>query len=287
MDSLKEVTFNLRLDSTIIIYFKGNRKERIVVIGSGMSGLAAARQLTSFGYQVIVLEGRDRVGGRCFTDFEFAKEGGEETDASTSSTTSSAVDLGASIITGLEGNPLTTVCKQLKTKLHKLSYDCPLYDIDGKRVSEELDREAEEKFNKTLEESSNQKHSPQMPKSLGEALNILYKKPQSSTENRIFNWHLANLEYACAADLDLVSLKHWDQDDGYEWAGDHCLIPGGYGSIAKALSDGLDIRFNRIVTNIEYNPNRRDIPIKVHSGDQVFEADVVLVTASLGVLKSK
>lgn len=34
---------------------------------SGVSGLAAARQLQSFGCEVVILEGRDRVGGRIVT----------------------------------------------------------------------------------------------------------------------------------------------------------------------------------------------------------------------------
>lgn len=34
---------------------------------SGVSGLAAARQLVSFGCEVVILEGRDRVGGRVVT----------------------------------------------------------------------------------------------------------------------------------------------------------------------------------------------------------------------------
>jgi monoamine oxidase len=39
----------------------------VVVVGAGFAGLAAARELTRLGHQVMVLEGRDRVGGRSFT----------------------------------------------------------------------------------------------------------------------------------------------------------------------------------------------------------------------------
>lgn len=37
---------------------------RVIVIDAGMAGLAAARELTVAGASVIVLEARDRVGGR-------------------------------------------------------------------------------------------------------------------------------------------------------------------------------------------------------------------------------
>ena len=40
----------------------------VVVVGAGFSGLAAARQLHRAGLEVLVLEGRHRVGGRSFTD---------------------------------------------------------------------------------------------------------------------------------------------------------------------------------------------------------------------------
>ena len=39
----------------------------VVVVGAGFAGLAAARELTQQGLDVLVLEGRDRVGGRSFT----------------------------------------------------------------------------------------------------------------------------------------------------------------------------------------------------------------------------
>lgn len=44
---------------------------RIIVIGGGFSGLAAAFELSSVGYDVTVLEARDRVGGRVHTLYDF------------------------------------------------------------------------------------------------------------------------------------------------------------------------------------------------------------------------
>src|ERR1700683_5752889 len=39
----------------------------VVILGAGAAGLAAARQLTGAGLRVVVLEARDRVGGRMHT----------------------------------------------------------------------------------------------------------------------------------------------------------------------------------------------------------------------------
>ncbi|MGE2734653.1 flavin monoamine oxidase family protein [Mycolicibacterium vaccae] len=39
----------------------------VVVVGAGFAGLTAARELTRLGHDVVVIEGRDRVGGRSYT----------------------------------------------------------------------------------------------------------------------------------------------------------------------------------------------------------------------------
>jgi len=43
-------------------------KTQVVVVGAGIAGLAAAKDLQESGYEVTVLEARDRIGGRIYTD---------------------------------------------------------------------------------------------------------------------------------------------------------------------------------------------------------------------------
>lgn len=74
-------------------------KYTVAVIGAGISGLCVGRQLQNFGYNVTIFEGRNRVGGRIYTDTK---------------TLSGPVDCGASIITGLKANPITILCRQIE-----------------------------------------------------------------------------------------------------------------------------------------------------------------------------
>ena len=43
----------------------------------------------------------------------------------------------------------------------------------------------------------------------------------SSRDRQILDWHFANLEFANATPLNTLSLKHWDQDDDFEFSGSH------------------------------------------------------------------
>ncbi len=60
-----------------------------------------------------------------------------------------------------------------------------------------------------------------------------HNPPLSDLEKKVVDWHLANLEYACAARLELVALHEWDQDDQFEFSGEHCMIERGYVRLAK------------------------------------------------------
>src|SRR5689334_14767374 len=65
----------------------------VIVIGAGLAGLTAARAIADAGRAVVVLEARNRIGGRVWTE--------------------DGVDLGAHWIHGTEGNPLTNLAREL------------------------------------------------------------------------------------------------------------------------------------------------------------------------------
>lgn len=247
----------------------------VIVVGAGLAGLAAARQLLSFGFKVIVLEGRNRPGGRVYTQ-NMGFEGNYV-----------SVDLGGSVITGIHANPLGVLARQLSIPLHKVRDNCPLYKPNGKPVDMDIDLKVEVIFNKLLDKVTQLRQIMggfANDISLGTVLETLwqlYAVAIVPEERQLLNWHLANLEYANAGCLSNLSAAYWDQDDPYEMGGDHCFLAGGNWRLSKALCEGIPILYGKIVHSIKYGGEG----VEVIAGDQVFQADMVLCTVPLGVLK--
>jgi hypothetical protein len=109
---------------------------------------------------------------------------------------------------------------------------------------------------------------------------------------RLLNWHHANLEYANAVSVNQLSLSGWDQDMGNEFEGQHTEVVGGYQQVPRGLWQApskLDVRFNTPVKAIRYNTEETRVGKAVRiecSNGEVFEADKVIITTPLGVLKS-
>ncbi|KNA18637.1 hypothetical protein SOVF_068780 isoform A [Spinacia oleracea] len=251
-------------------------KGSVIVIGAGLAGLSAARQLMRFGFKVTVLEGRKRAGGRVYTK---KMEGLNKI---------AAADLGGSVLTGTLGNPLGILARQLSYPLHKIRDKCPIYRVDGSPVDPILDSKVENAFNKLLDKASRLRQlmgEVSQDVSLGAALETFSQgcgATVTDEEKNLFNWHFANLEYANAGLLTKLSLAFWDQDDPYDMGGDHCFLSGGNGRLVQALTENVPIMYEKTVTSIRYGSDG----VQVAAGNQVFEGEMVLCTVPLGVLKS-
>ncbi|GLT94483.1 hypothetical protein SLE2022_122210 [Rubroshorea leprosula] len=257
--------------------FDGVERGNVVIVGAGLAGLVAARQLVSMGFKVVILEGRDRPGGRVKT----RKMKGDGVVA--------AFDLGGSVLTGINGNPLGVLARQLELPLHKVRDNCPLYLPDGKAVDADMDSRVEVSFNQLLDRVCKLRQSMleevnSVDVSLGtaiEAFRSVYKVAEDRQERMLLNWHLANLEYANATLMSYLSMAYWDQDDPYEMGGDHCFIPGGNERFVRALAEDLPIFYGRTVESIRYGIDG----VRVYASGQEFQGDMVLCTVPLGVLK--
>lgn len=95
--------------------------ERIAIVGAGASGLAAAQELSYLECEVTVFEGRDRVGGRIWTDDRLGVP----------------LDLGASWIHGIKGNPLVDLADRLGLPMAKTGDDMVIRGEGGRLIEEE------------------------------------------------------------------------------------------------------------------------------------------------------
>ncbi|KAI5800528.1 flavin-containing amine oxidoreductase-domain containing protein [Pyronema domesticum] len=290
------------------------RRKTVVVIGAGMSGLGCARQLeglfAQFGDKfpqdeppphVVVLEARGRIGGRVYSH-PLKNQNGENLPEGKRVT----ADLGAQVITGFDnGNPLGVLIRgQLALEYHNLRGDeSVLYDSNGSIVNKERDELCEKLFNDILDradctgnetiELQAQGLDSGFP-TLGKTMDHVLKKYQdildlTPQDLRIINWHYANLEYANATNVDNLSLSYWDQDDGQEPSGPHTQLLGGYMQVPRALllsPKPLDVKVRHPVKKVTYSPDDTGAATVECENGTVIQADKVVVTLPLGVLKA-
>lgn len=235
-------------------------EDRVMVIGAGLAGLAAARHLQDAGRQVVVLEARDRLGGRVHTSRLWPDL---------------PMDLGASWIHGLKGNPLTQLARAAGARLVQTSYNASLtLDALGRAV--EPDRSLIERL---LVQALRQAQGRASDQSVLAALTASPQWRTASAAVRLQLHHHLNAtleqEYGGAAD----ELSAWHGDDVQEFSGADGLFPDGFGQIVGHVGRGLDVRFGARVAALA--------PGRVTLGDgSVIAARQVVVTVPLGVLQS-
>ncbi|XP_068948580.1 lysine-specific histone demethylase 2 isoform X1 [Petaurus breviceps papuanus] len=256
---------------------KDYHNKSVIIVGAGPSGLAAARQLHNFGIKVIVLEAKDRIGGRVWDEKSFKGV---------------TVGRGAQIVNGCINNPIALMCEQLGIQMHKLGERCDLIQESGRITDPTIDKRMDFHFNAILDVVSEwRKDKTQLQDvPLGEKIQEIYKAfiqesgvQFSELEEQVLQFHLSNLEYACGSNLNQVSARSWDHNEFFaQFAGDHTLLTPGYSVIIEKLAEGLDIRLKFPVRTIDYSGE--DVQVTTIDGT-VWAAQKVLVTVPLSLLQ--
>ncbi|PRC42517.1 amine oxidase, partial [Mycobacterium sp. ITM-2017-0098] len=239
----------------------GTSRERVVVIGAGVSGLAAARRLADAGMSVTVVEARSRIGGRTWTDTSLGVP----------------IDLGGAWIHGSDGNPLTDLAAQAGARTVETNFEDVVVVKDGSVVDPAAVDAAGREWTRIMTDVSSTTEDAGPDASLADAL----VDAGTDLDDPLMQWVVAGAigsEYA--ADPDELSLR-WFGNEG-EFDGPDLILPGGYVQIVDHLARDLTIRLGAEVTRVAYGA----ATVTVDTAQETFEADHVIVTVPLGVLKA-
>jgi monoamine oxidase len=243
-----------------------------IVVGAGVAGLTAARLLTKAGRRVVVLEARDRVGGRVWTD---------RSDGL-------ATDLGASWIHGITGSPVAAAATAFGMRMTEFtvggyqpdSRPIAYYGPDGMRLT---DAEAA-----AFADDIHAVDAALLGVVAASAADASYRdvteaaigrqgwEDERAQRVREYLEHRSEEQYGAWIE-DLAA--HGLDDDSIE--GDEVVFPDGYDALPAALARGLDIRLEHIVSRVEWGAG-----VTVTTPGGRFTADDIVITVPVGVLQS-
>ena len=232
----------------------------IVVVGAGIAGATAARALTDAGHQVVVVEARERVGGRLDT---VRPEGWPV-----------PLERGASWVHDTTASDLAERLAELGVATAPFEYDSAVLADDTPNGTPDDEAAAD-----AVQAAIDWAEDLEADVSLAEALE------QSGAADDIEAnalEHLLRTELSTeyGADADELS-AWWGTAEGSE--GDDVLVLGGYDALVTTQLAGLDMRLDWAATTIDRNGDQ----VVVSSADDAVTADAVIVTVPIGVLQAE
>ena len=195
----------------------------VIIIGAGYAGISAARQLKALGIRAVILEARDRVGGRAFTDTQSLGR---------------KFDKGPYWLHNKATNPVVPLAKAAGIELTESAYSNMAAFEDGAVL---------------------QAMTPAKFLAVGEAWERKISSPFARLKDRslgstapgtdLGQKYLRNIfAVEMGDDPDLVSLQGY-----YNLEAGEDLVPAtGMGGLITSLSGGLDIRLNCPVSRIAW-----------------------------------
>jgi monoamine oxidase len=245
---------------------------RVIVIGAGVAGLAAAKTLHEAGVRVTVLEARQRIGGRVHTDRD---------------TFGVPVEIGAQYVQGTHDddgalNPVWQMAQDNRWASTPYSSDAVLAVHEGEEVSADDLASHLDAFKGAIEEAASEidlGHS--VEDAVRRYLAEVGSKPEVAMGLRAMVASEVGLEYA--GDINEIALQSIGDEKGFS-GGNH-ILTGGYDQVPAALAAGLpDVRLGEVVTAV--NHSNAVCRVTTKKGN-AYEAEHILCTLPLGVLQSQ
>ena len=240
-----------------------------IIIGAGIAGLVAGDYLRKKGWGVTILEARERVGGRVWSRTDWKGK--------------SPVDMGASWIHGISGNPMAEQAQREGIRTVPFDYEKKaVYHADGSRITPEEEERIEKRFRKTLRVANATAEELSRDVSLRETFTGAERKmgwPPKELASLNFRAH-TDIEHEFAASLEELSAQYWDE--GEELSGGDVIVPAGLGGMVEPWARGPDIRFGQTVQRVGYD--RDGVRVKTSQGLEI-RSKKLIVTVPLGILK--
>ncbi|MBV8851722.1 MAG: FAD-dependent oxidoreductase [Methylobacteriaceae bacterium] len=227
----------------------------VLIVGAGAAGLAAARECRRLGKTFILVEARDRIGGRVFTDTSLGQP----------------FDAGARYIHWAERNPWTDVARDLGAVTRPdifLPGGFRFY-ANGKPVPEadrNLRRQAFAALSHLLEDDA------------ADVPDISLIDEVASRGSAFTEAAGGLARMALGEEPERVSAR----DYARLWSGDDLVVPGGYGALVQAYGAGLPVRLSTPVAAIRWDGQG----IAAETNDGTIRARAAIVTVPPTVLAS-
>jgi monoamine oxidase len=246
-----------------------DRATRVIVVGAGMAGISAARAIADAGVECVVLEARDRIGGRLHT----VDVGG------------SPVDLGGSWVHTPIGNPLTEVAARHGVALVPGSFldDAVIWDDGpvGEAEAERLQRALGEDFPAWVETAELDLRTSAAE---GIARFVAAQDVSGAARDRLLAHLRAFAEAEASGPAEDASLLAAAAVEEYEGDPIGDLPVGGYRELVSRIAAPLDIRLGTEVTGVEHGP--AGVVVRTAAG-AAEPGTHAIVTVPLGVLKAQ
>ncbi|KAI4983084.1 hypothetical protein ZWY2020_023576 [Hordeum vulgare] len=270
---------------------------RVIIVGAGMSGISAGKRLSEAGItDLVILEATDRMGGRIHN----AKFAGVNVEMGANWVEGVNVEMGANWVEGVNGdemNPIWTMANgtgglNLRTFRSDFSHLAGnTYKQDGGLYDEKLVEKIIERVDEVAESgrklSSALHHNGQLDMSVMAMQRLNYHMPSGPVGplDMVIDYYHHDFEFAepprVTSLLNTQPLATFNNfgNDVY-FVADH----RGYESVVYHIAEQYLETDHKSGAIITYLPN--SVMVNTEDNKEVYQADYVIVSASLGVLQT-